>query len=57
MNKVLIIVISLLIWFYSGIAYYGYTHTSTSEELKNIYKEIQSLNNKFDNWLTITIND
>jgi hypothetical protein len=57
MNKVIIMVISLLIWFYSGIAYYGYSHESTNEKLERLHHQIQSLNTKFNNWLTITITE
>ena len=57
MNKTVLLVIWLLIWFYAGIAYVWMNQQEENKRMENIELGISSLNDKFDNWLTITITD
>lgn len=59
MDKFIIMIVCLLIGFYSWIAYYGYTHQGDNKRLDNIRRDVSDINAYITdlkvNWINVTI--
>ena len=57
MTKVLMLVIWLLIWFYSWLIYVWMNHDKIIQNQDTLSTQISNLQDDFNNGLTITITD